>query len=115
MPPADPTRAAPGLRRGLHRSIAGSEAAAPRRGPAWGEMAVWWDRDWLEAHAGERPPETRAEGRDALTRRLYHDTMEGELQELLRYGDRNSMAWSREVRQPFLDHLQSYYPADNFT
>ena len=42
--------------------------------------------------------------RDALTRKLYADSMQGELQELLRYGDRNSMAWSREVRQPFLDH-----------
>ena len=28
----------------------------------------------------------------------------GELQELLRYADRNSMAHSREVRLPYLDH-----------
>jgi asparagine synthase (glutamine-hydrolysing) len=28
----------------------------------------------------------------------------GHLQELLRYADRNSMAFSREVRLPFLDH-----------
>ena len=30
--------------------------------------------------------------------------MLGHLQELLRYTDRNSMAHSREVRLPFLDH-----------
>ena len=35
---------------------------------------------------------------------LYVDLMHGHLQELLRYADRNSMAFSREVRLPFLDH-----------
>ena len=35
---------------------------------------------------------------------LYADTMEGPLQELLHYADRNSMAFGREVRLPFLDH-----------
>jgi asparagine synthase (glutamine-hydrolysing) len=36
--------------------------------------------------------------------RLYADLMLGHLQELLRYADRNSMAFSRELRLPFLDH-----------
>ncbi len=45
----------------------------------------------------------RLEG-DAVKRRLYADLMHGHLQELLRYADRNSMAFSREVRLPFLDH-----------
>jgi asparagine synthase (glutamine-hydrolysing) len=41
---------------------------------------------------------------DALKARLYADLMHGHLQDLLRYADRNSMAFSREVRLPFLDH-----------
>jgi asparagine synthetase B (glutamine-hydrolysing) len=43
-------------------------------------------------------------GRSPLKTRLYADLMLGHLQELLRYTDRNSMAHSREVRLPFLDH-----------
>jgi asparagine synthase (glutamine-hydrolysing) len=35
---------------------------------------------------------------------LYEFTLQGSLQELLRYADRNSMAHSREVRLPFLYH-----------
>jgi asparagine synthase (glutamine-hydrolysing) len=35
---------------------------------------------------------------------LYADAMEGGLQELLHYADRNSMAFGREVRLPFLSH-----------
>ncbi len=35
---------------------------------------------------------------------LYFTAMQGGLQELLRYADRNSMAHSREVRLPFLQH-----------
>jgi asparagine synthase (glutamine-hydrolysing) len=35
---------------------------------------------------------------------LYQSTMSGDLQVLLRYADRNSMAFSREVRLPFLSH-----------
>lgn len=35
---------------------------------------------------------------------LYYNTFSAGLQELLRYADRSSMAHSREVRLPFLDH-----------
>ena len=35
---------------------------------------------------------------------LYRSTINGGLEELLRYSDRNSMAHSREVRLPFLSH-----------
>lgn len=35
---------------------------------------------------------------------LRHDSFVGHLPSLLRYGDRNSMAHSREVRLPFCDH-----------
>ena len=67
-------------------------------------MRAWWNDDWLAEFGDEQPPPGPAARRDQLTRKLYTDTMGGALQELLRYGDRNSMAWSREVRQPFLDH-----------
>ncbi|MDB5203113.1 MAG: hypothetical protein JWQ27_2522 [Ferruginibacter sp.] len=39
-----------------------------------------------------------------LNQALYRSTMGGDLQVLLRYADRNSMANSREVRLPFLSH-----------
>jgi asparagine synthase (glutamine-hydrolysing) len=46
--------------------------------------------------------------RKPLVRRLndilYHDTMRGPLQELLRYADRNAMAHGVETRMPFLSH-----------
>ena len=41
---------------------------------------------------------------DALTSALYQDSFGMYLTTLLRYGDRNSMAHSREVRLPFCDH-----------
>ena len=55
------------------------------------------------AHADELPRSIPL-GRSALKTRMYADLMLGHLQELLRYTDRNSMAHSREVRLPFLDH-----------
>jgi asparagine synthase (glutamine-hydrolysing) len=46
--------------------------------------------------------------RKPLVRRLndilYHDSLQGPLQELLRYADRNSMAHGVEARMPFLFH-----------
>ena len=41
---------------------------------------------------------------ESLNQSLYSSTMKQGLQELLRYADRNSMAHSREVRLPFLNH-----------
>lgn len=70
----------------------------------WRPLARFFDPAWLAGFRAEEPRALPTARRDGLTRRLYADTMNGELQELLRYGDRNSMAWSREVRQPFLDH-----------
>ncbi len=40
----------------------------------------------------------------SLNKALYQNMFEGELQTLLRFCDRNSMAQSREVRLPFLSH-----------
>jgi len=44
---------------------------------------------------------------DPLRDALYEDSFERFLSTLLRYGDRNSMAHSREVRLPFCDHRLS--------
>ena len=55
----------------------------------------------------EGPLPARAEGprfRDRLTEQLYRDLTEISIPLLLRYADRNAMAFSREVRNPFLDH-----------
>lgn len=52
------------------------------------------------AHRLFRTPDTFND----LNNSLYHSTMGGDLQVLLRYSDRNSMAFSREVRLPFLSH-----------
>lgn len=52
----------------------------------------------------DEQPMTIPSRQDALKTRLYADLMGGHLQELLRYADRNSMAFSRETRLPFLDH-----------
>jgi asparagine synthase (glutamine-hydrolysing) len=41
---------------------------------------------------------------DKLNDILYFNTMQSGLEDLLRYADRNSMAHSREVRLPFLNH-----------
>ena len=41
---------------------------------------------------------------DPLHQSLYETLTETSLPQLLRYADRNSMAFSREVRLPFLDH-----------
>jgi asparagine synthetase B (glutamine-hydrolysing) len=53
-----------------------------------------------------RKPEFPAEFRklSSLKKQLWWNTTREGLVELLRYADRNSMAHSREVRLPFLDH-----------
>jgi asparagine synthase (glutamine-hydrolysing) len=80
------------------------------RRAAWTAIAV--DDDvgahflTADTHArwGDEGPRTIDAGSDPLRARLVADLTMGHLQELLRYADRNSMAWSREVRLPFLDH-----------
>lgn len=39
-----------------------------------------------------------------LNKNLYYSISSGQLEDLLRYADRNSMAHSREIRLPFLNH-----------
>ena len=53
------------------------------------------------AHANKRPADERF---NPLMAALKDDSLHAHLPTLLRYGDRNSMAHSREVRLPFCDH-----------
>ncbi len=61
------------------------------------------DMGFAQAHGG--PPETYDRTfRDPLSNQLHETLTHTMLPSLLRYADRNSMAFSREVRLPFLDH-----------
>ncbi len=62
----------------------------------------WINKDFRLAHEGAgfiQKPEIRK-----LNDILYHDTLLGPLQELLRYADRNAMAHGLENRMPYLFH-----------
>jgi asparagine synthase (glutamine-hydrolysing) len=86
------------------------ESALSGRRASRGLFGDWWDRDWMASiDAGDAAVTKNLPHFDRFTAALYYDSLEGPLQELLRYGDRNSMAWSREVRQPFLDHRLAEY------
>ncbi|MCB1643621.1 MAG: asparagine synthase (glutamine-hydrolyzing), partial [Xanthomonadales bacterium] len=67
-------------------------------------FADWWNPCWLGLQPAKEPVSQHRPGHSRLDAALRWDSTEGPLQALLRYGDRNSMAWSRELRQPFLDH-----------
>ena len=58
-----------------------------------GFLAAHFDRTMLHKPVVEK-----------LNDMLYYNTLQLGLEELLRYADRNSMAFSREVRLPFLSH-----------
>jgi len=63
------------------------------------------------ANAGvERP--LRRDGLNSLSNALVQDSFGRFLTTLLRYGDRNSMAHSREVRLPFCDHRIAQFVAN---
>jgi asparagine synthase (glutamine-hydrolysing) len=56
-----------------------------------------------EKYAGERA-RTLPITHGLVDARLRADLLDGHLQELLRYADRNAMSFGRETRLPFLDH-----------
>jgi asparagine synthase (glutamine-hydrolysing) len=65
------------------------------------EHLNWLKRDFVEAHRTERPP---FKSFDNLNEALSFFSQHYGLRNLLRFSDRNSMAFSREVRLPFLSH-----------
>jgi asparagine synthase (glutamine-hydrolysing) len=62
-----------------------------------------FNKDFYNAYKNEIF-ETSGSIFSCLNESLYNSTMKHGLQQLLRYADRNSMANSREVRLPFLNH-----------
>jgi asparagine synthase (glutamine-hydrolysing) len=71
------------------------------------ERADLFRSDWLTSARGQRPELDAVEGtedRHALSRVLWMLSFRTMLSSLLRFGDRLSMAHSREVRLPFCDH-----------
>jgi asparagine synthase (glutamine-hydrolysing) len=66
-------------------------------------MPTWLNGEWFAARGVETPVEPRTSRRtEQLRERLYRTLTETSLPMLLRYEDRNSMAWSIESRVPFL-------------
>lgn len=79
----------------------------PRGAKAWLARASGKGSDFrfgVRVAVADEAPGGGPAGMDPLRGALYSDCFEGFLSALLRYGDRNSMAHSREVRLPFLDH-----------
>jgi asparagine synthase (glutamine-hydrolysing) len=58
----------------------------------------------FERKFGHAPRSTKKKFRHPLHQSLYDTLTQSSLPQLLRYADRNSMAFSVEVRLPFLDH-----------
>ena len=65
------------------------------------EHLNWLNRDFVEAYRAECPP---FKSFDNLNEALRFFSQDYGLRNLLRFADRNSMAFSREVRLPFLSH-----------
>lgn len=69
----------------------------------------WINSKWARTHAGSTPfqinkPSNPFGELEVLNNYLYQLTFRGNLQQLLRYEDRDSMAFSVEARVPFLDY-----------
>jgi asparagine synthase (glutamine-hydrolysing) len=65
-------------------------------------MPPWLSEKWFREHHVEIAPVERINNREILRDELYRSLMEQLLIGLLRYEDRNSMAFSIESRVPFL-------------
>ena len=65
-------------------------------------MPEWLDAEWFARHDVALRPPRQADGPEYLREQLWLATRQTSLPELLRYEDRNSMAFSIESRVPFL-------------
>jgi asparagine synthase (glutamine-hydrolysing) len=63
----------------------------------------WLNLDWFKSKLVEVEPLKMRYGKHVLREELAHTFCHSSLPMLLRYQDRNSMAWSVESRVPFLD------------
>ncbi len=68
------------------------------------EKALGLNRDFLRQYHGRRHASSRQYDRDPFHNHLYDWLARDNLPQLLRYEDRNAMAFSIEARVPFLDH-----------
>lgn len=70
--------------------------------PSWRTTEATYLPDWL--NKGYKAAESRLQAPKSLRDTLIHQTLYTSLPVLLKYEDRNSMAWSIESRVPFLDY-----------
>jgi asparagine synthase (glutamine-hydrolysing) len=91
------------LARGIRRLLPPGVQARGKAILGRPSMPSWLNGDWFAARGVETPIEPRTSRRtEQLRERLYRTLTETSLPMLLRYEDRNSMAWSIESRVPFL-------------
>jgi asparagine synthase (glutamine-hydrolysing) len=91
------------LARGLRRLLPRGVQAGGRALFGKPSMPAWLNGAWFERQGVEEAIEVRSARRaDRLRERLYRTLTKTSLPMLLRYEDRNSMAWSIESRVPFL-------------
>lgn len=74
----------------------------PLKALHWEAMPRWLNARWFAEHGVRPSARPSPESRDALREQLARELTEVKLPRLLRYGDRNSMAFSLEARFPFL-------------
>jgi asparagine synthase (glutamine-hydrolysing) len=98
------------LARGLRRLLPGRMRAHGRALLGRPAMPGWLNAGWFCRKGIEEPVEDRSGRRaDRLRERLYRTLTATSLPMLLRFEDRNSMAWSIESRVPFLTPTLAEY------
>ena len=85
------------LKHSARRRLARTALARNRVGETFLTRAYMWEYGFDPASRESRAPVD-------LNSALAADLVDGKLENYLRYADRNSMAFSREVRLPFLSH-----------
>jgi asparagine synthase (glutamine-hydrolysing) len=91
------------LARGLRRLLPAGVQAGGKAMLGRPNVPRWMNAGWFAARGVEPAVEGRSVRRtEQLRERLYRTLTETSLPMLLRYEDRNSMAWSIESRVPFL-------------
>ncbi|HVK12469.1 MAG TPA: asparagine synthase (glutamine-hydrolyzing) [Gemmataceae bacterium] len=98
------------LARGLRRMLPSGAQANAKRLIGRPPVPAWLNRGWFEARgAGPGADRQTAHRGHQLRERLYDTFTRTSLPMLLRYEDRNSMAWSIESRVPFLTPAQAEF------
>jgi asparagine synthase (glutamine-hydrolysing) len=96
--------ALPRLSHRIKRSLPFGPRLASARAGGWGSDFAFGLADPTMVAEVEADSPSAGTAPDPLSAALEDDAFRAHLPALLRYGDRNSMAHSREVRLPFCDH-----------